>query len=311
MQTDINALVAGIGGDGVVSGCAVTAQSTPDMTVAVAAGVARVNGANVTVSAGNVTITTANATNPRIDLIVVNSSGTKSATAGTAAANPKAPDIPASSVLLAMVYVPANQTTITNSLITDKRAVIPTIPAEGRPAAASISSVVLPGVEINAIATDSFGTGNILYMPIYVAAPMTFGSMVLEVTTAGAAGATARMGVYNADVNLQPTSLVVDAGTVATDSTGVKTATVSTTTLPAGRYLLAFATSVSATFRIARGGQRYIQLRSTLGASGLRYQFYIAQSYGAFASTGVAWNNEVAFGSGSYSYFCYLGSVTP
>lgn len=310
MQTDINALVAGIGGDGVVSGCAVTAQSTPDMTVAVAAGVARVNGANVTVSAGNVTITTANATNPRIDLIVVNSSGTKSATAGTAAANPKAPDIPASSVLLAMVYVPANQTTITNSLITDKRAVIPTIPAEGRPAASGIASAVLPGVELAAIATDSFGTGNIIYMPIYVTAPLTFSSMLLEVTTAASAGATARLGVYNADTNWQPTSLVIDAGTVATDSTGVKTATVSTTTLLPGRYLLALTVSASATFRIARGGNRLLQLRSTLGSSAFYYQIYVSATYAALASTGVAWVNVAPTGSGAFGYFCFLGGVT-
>lgn len=125
MQTDINALVAGIGGDGVASGCAVTAQSTPDMTVAVASGKATIGGTQVTVASGNVTITTADATNPRIDLIVVSNTGTKSATAGTAAANPKAPDIPASSILLAMVYVPASQTSITSGLIIDKRTVLP------------------------------------------------------------------------------------------------------------------------------------------------------------------------------------------
>ena len=107
--------------DGVLFGCAVTAQGTPDMTVAVAVGRVTVAGVGAAVTAGNVTITAADATNPRFDLIVSNSSGTLSATAGTAAANPVFPAIPATSVVLAAVYVPANDTTIAANQITDKR----------------------------------------------------------------------------------------------------------------------------------------------------------------------------------------------
>ena len=124
MQSDIDALVMGINGNGVVSGCDVTAQGSPDMTVAVAAGVVRVNSTIATVAAGNVTVTAADATNPRIDLIVSNSSGTKACTAGTAAASPKAPAIPANSVLLAMVYVPATDTALATNQITDKRCIV-------------------------------------------------------------------------------------------------------------------------------------------------------------------------------------------
>lgn len=109
---------------GVVSGCAVSAQGTPDMTVAVAAGVVSVQSAWVSVAAGNVTITTADVTNPRFDLVCVDSAGAKSAVAGTAAANAVFPD-PVGKVVLAAVYVPANQTTIPNTLIVDKRVVIP------------------------------------------------------------------------------------------------------------------------------------------------------------------------------------------
>lgn len=123
-KVDIDILVAAYARTGVVSGCAVTAQGTPDMTVVVAAGTSMVAGVSATVSAGNVTITAADATNPRIDLIVINSSGTKSATAGTAAANPVMPAIPASSAVLAAVYVPANDTTIASNQITDKRVLI-------------------------------------------------------------------------------------------------------------------------------------------------------------------------------------------
>jgi hypothetical protein len=126
MSTDIDILTAGLAGVGVVSGCAVTAQGSPDMTVAIATGVIRIaSGAQVAVTSGNGTITTANATNPRIDLVSVSEAGTKTVTAGTAAASPKPPDLPSGNVALAMVYVPANDTTISTGQITDKRVILP------------------------------------------------------------------------------------------------------------------------------------------------------------------------------------------
>lgn len=123
-KVDLDILTAAFQRDGVISGCAVTAQGSPDMTVAVAAGLIKIGDAIKAVTAGNVTITTANATNPRIDLIVVDNTGAKSATAGTAAAEPVFPAIPANSIVLATVYVPANDTTIASNQIIDKRAII-------------------------------------------------------------------------------------------------------------------------------------------------------------------------------------------
>ena len=123
-KVDFDILVAGLAGDGVISGCAVTAQGSPDMTCAVAVGVVRIGGTWAAVTAGNVTITTADATNPRYDLVVVSNAGTKSVTAGTAAATPVFPSIPASSIVLAAVYVPASDTTIATNQITDKRVLV-------------------------------------------------------------------------------------------------------------------------------------------------------------------------------------------
>lgn len=123
--TDFDALVQGVKGEGVVSGGTVTAQGTPDMTVAVASGNVKIAGALAVVASGNVTITAANATYPRIDIVVVNASGTKSVTAGAAtSATPVMPSIPASSVILAAVYVPANDTAITSGQIVDKRVLV-------------------------------------------------------------------------------------------------------------------------------------------------------------------------------------------
>lgn len=123
-SVDLDILVAGIGGDGVASGCAVTAQGSPNMTVAVAAGFVRIGGSTVVVAAGNVTITSNASGNPRFDLISVNSSGTKSATAGATNANPVFPGVPSTSAVLAAVWVPSGVSAITTGHIVDKRTVV-------------------------------------------------------------------------------------------------------------------------------------------------------------------------------------------
>src|SRR5215472_15203826 len=128
---DFSILVAAFGGTGVVTGCAVTAQASPNMTVAVAAGSVAIAGVQSSVTAGNVTLAAADPTNPRFSLIVAASGGALSAVAGTPAANPVFPAIPASSVVLAAVRVPAGAASINGPKITDKRVqavIAPTIP---------------------------------------------------------------------------------------------------------------------------------------------------------------------------------------
>lgn len=126
---DLAMLAAAPAVTGVVSGCAVTAQATANMTVAVGSGVARIGGRKVVVTGGNVTITTANATLPRHDLITVDANGALAAVAGTAAAvtassEPVFAAIPAAQLPLAVVYVPAGDTAINANQITDKRVIV-------------------------------------------------------------------------------------------------------------------------------------------------------------------------------------------
>lgn len=189
MQTDIDALVQGFVKEGVVSGCAVTAQGTPDMTVAVAAGDVRIGTAIVAVTGGNVTIATANGTNPRVDLISVNSSGTKVATAGTAAVNPKAPALPATSVLLAMVYVPANDTTIAANQIIDKRIMIKISAYQMSFALNSFNpadaDVVYFGAAAFIGANPNQGLNKIYFR--HIGRIISVGLMITTVTTAGSA----------------------------------------------------------------------------------------------------------------------------
>ena len=128
---DFGILVAAYNGTGVVTGGAVTAQGTPDMTVAVAAGTVLINGLHYTISAGNGTISTADSSNPRFDLITINTSGAIVVTAGTAASNPVFPAIPADDAVLAAVHVPAGDTAIATAQITDKRVIVKNASAAG------------------------------------------------------------------------------------------------------------------------------------------------------------------------------------
>ena len=97
----------------VIEGLLVTAQGTPDMTVAVSAGLVRQAKATAFVAAdAALAITAADATNPRIDLVVVTSAGALDVVDGTAAASAVAPALPAGAIELARVTVPANDTAI-------------------------------------------------------------------------------------------------------------------------------------------------------------------------------------------------------
>ena len=119
-QEYLEVLVAGINGlDCVLSGCAVTGSA--GMTPSVAKGAVLSNGTLFPVTAGTVTIGAAHATLPRLDLIVVDSTGTKQVRAGTAAASPKPPVRTANDVVLAVVYVPATDTVIATSQCIDLR----------------------------------------------------------------------------------------------------------------------------------------------------------------------------------------------
>src|SRR5689334_11103846 len=110
-----------------VQGAAVSAQGTPDTTVAVASGFVSVANQLAGVTAGNLTISGAHTTEDRIDAVVVDSTGTKSVITGSISdgLNVRPPDTTGYTPL-AYVYV-FNRThssytgTITPAAITDAR----------------------------------------------------------------------------------------------------------------------------------------------------------------------------------------------
>ena len=124
-QVDLQVLAAAYQGNGVIAGLAVSQRGAgANLSVDVAAGQARVGGYFPFVAATNVAITTANGSNPRLDLVTVDYNGTLTVTAGTPAAEPVPPAIPANSVVLALVDVPTSDTIITDNQIVDKRLVV-------------------------------------------------------------------------------------------------------------------------------------------------------------------------------------------
>lgn len=121
-RSSLQVLVAAARNSVVTTGCAVTAQGTPNNTVAVAAGQARSQGKPGFVTAGNVTISNGDGTNPRKDLVYLSSSFVKSVRNGTPhATTPLVPDLNDGEIPLAIVYRPVSATTVTSTMIVDVR----------------------------------------------------------------------------------------------------------------------------------------------------------------------------------------------
>ncbi|MFH1002850.1 MAG: hypothetical protein V1780_01745 [Chloroflexota bacterium] len=75
-------------------------------------------------------------------------------------------------------------------------------------------------------------------VPITIPRRLTVDRIAIRVAGAAGAGKKARLGIYGDGTNLYPGSLVLDAGEVAVDSTGVKAITIDQL-LDKGRYWLA------------------------------------------------------------------------
>lgn len=105
----------------VISGGVVTEQSTPDMTVAISAGQAIVNGTVCVWDAQNSGTITAPSSNPRFDIVVINSDNSISIVAGTESADAVLPSISDSQKAVAILMLTSSTTSITSSEIIDAR----------------------------------------------------------------------------------------------------------------------------------------------------------------------------------------------
>jgi hypothetical protein len=77
--------------------------------------------------------------------------------------------------------------------------------------------------------TTGINNGVAQFSLVYFPKPTIVNAIRCDVTTAGTAGTLVRLGVYAPGANGLPNALIVDAGTAAADTTGVKTITISQT----------------------------------------------------------------------------------
>jgi hypothetical protein len=141
-HVDIQSMERVAAGYVVFSGGVVTAQGTPDGTVAVSSGTARMNGSSKTITGGNVSVITGSA-NPdgttaaagdstlaRFSLVTLNASSQLGVIHGSLAAlSPNNdgsylavfPSVSSTVLVLAAVFVPPNTSTVSSSQIQDKR----------------------------------------------------------------------------------------------------------------------------------------------------------------------------------------------
>lgn len=166
----------------------------------------------------------------------------------------------------------------------------------------------IPGAAFDSVTTASPSANNIRYFPIYIENACTFDQLTFEVTAAAVAGSSARLGIYKADSDLQPTSLVVDAGTVAIDTTGVKTVSISTTLDP-GFYLQCMHQSGAPTLRVFRGSAEYSGFLQAMGTSPFYNAFQKSQTYNAatpLPSTGTTWDTQGGSSATGFNYYILM-----
>lgn len=117
-QVDFNIL--GNSRWGVISGCGITVSGTVASTAIGSNGTALVDGAIITLTGGQSITLGAGGSQPRFDLIGVDSGGTLVSVVGTPSADPVFPDVPTSITVLAAVYCPTGSSTF-DATYTDKR----------------------------------------------------------------------------------------------------------------------------------------------------------------------------------------------
>lgn len=297
-QTDINAMVHGIGGNGIFSGAAVTAQGSPNNTIAVSAGYGLLQNTLVTIAAGNVTMPTADTTNPMWVLIVVNASGTKSTISGTPAtiSGSSVPLLPAYDstlyIPLAAVLWPANATSVTSGHITDKRIILHSRPPMPRPKRSGVTYYDVPGIPLRNWATSTFEGYRIYYFPLFPEKVITISAIRFRITSAAAATNTGRVAIYRANEYWQPNGLINGVTDINITATGATNVSFSATLAPVP-YLMAFWATANVTL-----GCRLASLPHTLRENLEEYdllrswkKYYDAAVNTSWDSTGIAWDD--------------------
>lgn len=128
--------------------------------------------------------------------------------------------------------------------------------------------------------TDTIGANLLVAVPYPIVRPMTADRIAVEVSTGGAAGALLRLGIYNDNGAGLPGTLKLDAGTVDSTTTGLKTITISHA-LARGLYWLAVIGN-TAGVAVYRSGVTFLQLVGrSANLQNIDGGVYKTQTYGA------------------------------
>jgi hypothetical protein len=165
----------------------------------------------------------------------------------------------------------------------------------------------VPGLVVSGSGTITLSATGYHWPFLVETTSITVDAIVAEVTTAGSASTVTRLGIYQAGTDWQPGALVIDAGTVASDSTGVKTASFTAKVLTQGRYLLYTACTVNTVYRSVRGTLPLGKVLIAGGTSSVDAYSYTKATpgTGALADPGNAWTT-VTYNQGTMDYPCVL-----
>jgi hypothetical protein len=173
----------------------------------------------------------------------------------------------------------------------------------GHPLPSGGARVGIPGCGFVTQAQGPVIADRLYYMPFLVQTQITVDAMICDIV--GALGTLARLGILAADTAWQPTSVVQDAGTVSTASTGSKTASFTAINLAAGRYLMAFVANAGCTTYNVRATPPFL----ATWTGGFGTAMNIASLYKAGAGTGAlsgaAWD-ATTFASTPFEFYTTL-----
>jgi hypothetical protein len=131
--------------------------------------------------------------------------------------------------------------------------------------------------------TNACTAAQMVAIPMFLPTAMTAVSIECEVTVAGAAGTVVRLGIYGPGTSDNPANLILDAGTVAGDTTGVKAIAISQP-LPAGLTWLVSCPQGGAPTMRSVGGVSLPPVAPTAFGGG-NNGYYVSGVTGALPST--------------------------
>lgn len=240
---------------GVIAGCQITAQASPDMTVKLeAGGIYHTNVVTSVAADSSITITAADSVQERIDMISVDNTGTVTVTDGTLADVGTAEEPLPVDVVLAYIYVGPGVSTITDSVIQDVRRF-----ERDQVSPYRVSNLWYGPQGITLAQLSYTGNQNLYACPFFTAKQFDVTAIGVRVANNCTVGNLGRLGIYTDDGSGVQT-LQVDAGTVAlSGGAGDKTISISETIQP-GWSWFAF---------VLQGGTATFPLMTAVNSSGV------------------------------------------